>query len=99
MEQQKNYIKLEEAFMTNLAIVQARLNSSRFPNKTIKKVHGKCLIEILLFRLSKSKEIEGGDFETFIGKPEPKVSKPENILAGSVIAKSQVIYFGEEISF
>ena len=27
-------------------------------NKTIKKVHGKCLIEILLFRLSKSKEID-----------------------------------------
>ena len=39
-------------------IIQARLNSSRFPNKVLKKINGKSLIEILLIRLKKSKYIE-----------------------------------------
>ena len=44
--------------MINLAIIQARLNSTRFPNKTIQKIEGKYLIEILLSRLSKSKLLD-----------------------------------------
>jgi glutamate-1-semialdehyde 2,1-aminomutase len=43
--------------MKILAIVQARLNSQRFPKKVLQKIKGKTLIEILLTRLSKSKEI------------------------------------------
>mgnify|MGYP006216950263 FL=1 len=40
-----------------LAIVQARLNSSRFPNKVLKEVDGIPLIVFLLKRLSQSKKI------------------------------------------
>lgn len=39
-------------------IIQARLNSSRFPNKIIKKVNNNYLIEILIKRLLKSKHID-----------------------------------------
>ena len=38
-------------------IIQARLNSSRFPNKVIKKIGNHSLIEILFKRLIKSKNI------------------------------------------
>ena len=41
-----------------LAIVQARMNSTRFPGKVMKEVGGKHLIEILLNRLSKSQKID-----------------------------------------
>jgi glutamate-1-semialdehyde 2,1-aminomutase len=39
------------------AIIQARLNSSRFKNKILKKINGKEIIKILIERLKKSKEI------------------------------------------
>ena len=41
----------------NLAIVQARTNSKRFPNKILKKIEGIPLILILLKRLSLIKKI------------------------------------------
>ena len=40
-----------------VAIIQARLNSTRFPNKIIQTIDGKSLIKILYDRLNKSKEI------------------------------------------
>jgi spore coat polysaccharide biosynthesis protein SpsF (cytidylyltransferase family) len=43
--------------MRVIAIVQARLGSTRLPNKVIKEIAGKPMIEILLTRLSQSKEI------------------------------------------
>lgn len=43
--------------MKILAIVQARLNSQRFPKKVLQIINGKTLIEILLNRLCKSKLI------------------------------------------
>ena len=43
--------------MRVIAIVQARLGSTRLPNKVIKEIVGKPMIEILLTRLSQSKEI------------------------------------------
>ena len=41
-----------------LAIVQARMGSTRLPGKVLKEVGGKALIEILLHRLSQSKKID-----------------------------------------
>ena len=41
-----------------LAIVQARMGSTRFPGKVLKEVNGKSLIEILFTRLGKSKIID-----------------------------------------
>ena len=40
-----------------LAIVQARMGSTRLPGKVMKKVNGKPLIEILFHRLARSKKI------------------------------------------
>ena len=41
-----------------LAIVQARMSSTRLPGKVLKMVNGKPLIEILLHRLSQSRKID-----------------------------------------
>jgi len=40
-----------------VAIVQARVGSKRLPGKVLKTIEGKPLIEILLYRLSRSKAI------------------------------------------
>ena len=39
-----------------IAIIQARLTSSRFPKKILQKIGGKTLIELLLSRVKKSKK-------------------------------------------
>ena len=44
--------------MNYLAIVQARVNSSRLPNKVIRKINRLSIIEILLKRLSMSNKID-----------------------------------------
>ena len=41
-----------------IAIVQARIDSSRFPQKILKKIGKLTLIEILLQRVSMSKKID-----------------------------------------
>jgi glutamate-1-semialdehyde 2,1-aminomutase len=43
--------------MKIVAIVQARMNSTRFPNKVMKPIMGIPMIELLLKRISKSKKI------------------------------------------
>ena len=42
--------------MKIIAIIQARLNSLRYPNKVLEKINNKSVIEILLKRLKKSKK-------------------------------------------
>jgi len=41
-----------------IAIVQARMGSTRFPNKVMKTINGIPMIELLLARLSQSKELD-----------------------------------------
>ena len=41
-----------------LAIVQARIDSIRLPGKVLKKIKGKTLIEILLYRLALAKKVD-----------------------------------------
>lgn len=41
-----------------LAIVQARMGSTRFPNKVMKPIAGRPMIEVLLSRLSRAKEVD-----------------------------------------
>ena len=40
-----------------IAIVQARVSSTRLPGKVLKEINGKSLIEILFHRLSQAKKI------------------------------------------
>lgn len=44
--------------MTVIAIVQARMGSARFPNKVMRLIGGKPMIELLLSRLAKAKRID-----------------------------------------
>jgi glutamate-1-semialdehyde 2,1-aminomutase len=44
--------------MKTVAIVQARMGSTRFPGKVMKRINGKPLIELLLARLARAKEID-----------------------------------------
>ena len=47
--------------MKVLAIIQARLGSTRFPNKVMQKLGNKTIIQILIERLSKTKLIFSSD--------------------------------------
>ena len=44
--------------MKVIALVQARMGSLRLPQKVMKKISEKTIIELLLMRLSKSKELD-----------------------------------------
>jgi len=62
-----------------LAIVLARMGSTRLPGKVLKKVNGKPLIEILFHRLSNSKTID----KIILATSESL----ENDLLGETVAK------------
>ena len=44
--------------MKTIALVQARMGSTRLPNKVMKPVNGTPMIELLLRRLEKSEELD-----------------------------------------
>lgn len=44
--------------MKTVAIVQARMGSTRLPNKVMKQINGKPMIELLLERLSRAQEVD-----------------------------------------
>ena len=58
-----------------LAIIQARMGSTRFPGKVMETVCGKPLIEILLHRLSLSKKIDKIILATSINKENDTLSE------------------------
>ena len=63
-----------------VAIIQARMNSSRLPGKVLAKINGKPLIEILLRRLSRAKEIDQILIATSLNESDnPLVKTVENL--------------------
>lgn len=61
--------------MKVVAIVQARMGSTRLPNKVMKKINGTPMIEVLLKRLAKSKEIDEIVVATSINKRNELLAK------------------------
>lgn len=70
-------------------IIQARMGSSRLPNKVLKKINGQTLIELLIKRLLGSKLIEDIIFAI------PK-SSANNILSNHIISKGLKVFKGSE---
>jgi glutamate-1-semialdehyde 2,1-aminomutase len=58
--------------LKTLAIVQARMGSTRFPKKVMKLINGKPMIELLLARLSLSKKID----KIILGTSQDTINKP-----------------------
>ena len=77
-----------------LAIVQARMGSLRFPGKVLKKINNKSLIEILLSRLSKSKNIDKIILATSIDSANDKLSEKVKTLGYDVFRGSEKKCFG-----
>ena len=61
--------------MKTLIIVQARLNSSRFANKVLKKINKKTIIEIIFKRLQKVKNADEIVFSIPKNKREKKLKR------------------------
>ena len=75
-----------------IAIVQARMGSTRFPGKVMKKINGQPLIEILLNRLSKSQKIDKLILAT-------SKSNQDDALAHYVDKLGYEVYRGSEVMF
>jgi glutamate-1-semialdehyde 2,1-aminomutase len=72
-----------------LAIIQARMGSTRLPGKVLKKIKNKNLLDILLSRLSLSKEID----KIVIATSENKINDP---LQDFVLKKGFEVFRGDE---
>ena len=75
--------------MNLVAIIQARMGSTRFPGKVMQTVNGTPLIELLLKRLSLSKEIT----KIVVATTKNKI---DNSLASHVETLGYSVYRGEE---
>ena len=71
--------------MRKVAIIQARLNSSRLPNKVLLKIGKLSIIEIINKKLKKSKRLD--DFVFCI--PDDK----ENFILKDYLKKRKINYF------
>ena len=58
--------------MKVVAIVQGRMGSARLPNKVMKVINGVPLLELLLVRLSKSKELD----QIIVASPIGSINSP-----------------------
>lgn len=56
-----------------IAIIQARLNSTRLPNKVLKKINNKTILEIIVDRVSKSKYIDKIVIATSVAEGDDKL--------------------------
>jgi glutamate-1-semialdehyde 2,1-aminomutase len=75
--------------MKIVAIVQARMGSSRFPGKVLKKVNGKSIVSLVYERLLKSKKIDEIVVST-------SVNKKDNILANHLKKNKIKTFRGSE---
>ena len=75
--------------MKTIAIVQARQNSKRFPNKVLKKLNSQTIIDILNDKLKKSKKINDIVFAIPLKSSEKK-------LKNYLISKQIDFYEGSE---
>ena len=73
------------------AVVQARVGSSRFRGKVLKKINGKEAIILLLDRLSKSKKLEN----IIVAIPQKKEDDP---LFDVLIKNNYNVFRGEELN-
>ena len=71
-----------------VAIIQARLTSSRFPNKILQKIENKTLLELLINRLEKSKYLD----KIVLAIPKNK----KNALIRNKVKKKIEIFYGSE---
>ena len=76
--------------MKTIAIVQARMGSTRLPNKVMMAIEGVPMIEILLRRLSKSKELDGIIVATTIAKDDDILESHINNLGYSCARGSKL---------
>ena len=72
-----------------LAIVQARVGSTRLPGKVLKEVNGKPLMEILLNRLSEAKKIDKIVVATSVNKENDHLAKVVGKLGFDVFRGSE----------
>ena len=80
-----------------IAIVQARLTSSRFPKKIIQKIGNKSVIELLLDRIKKSKKINNIILAIPNNKKNVEIKKKlRNI--NFFLGRLHAYYFKESIS-
>ena len=59
--------------MTTIAIIQARMGSSRLPGKVLKKIGKNTILDLIYKRLKKSKEIDKIIIATSINKSDDKI--------------------------
>lgn len=76
-------------FVRTLAIVQARMGSVRFPNKVMEPIFGTPMIELLLCRLTRAKEIDA----LVIATTEDSRNRP---LVDHVQKAGYNVYLGDE---
>ena len=75
--------------MSVLAIIQARVGSTRFPSKVLEKINGKTIVSLIYERLSKSKIID----QTIVATSN---NKKDNVLYSHLIKKNIKVFRGSE---